>query len=58
MKLWQLSLMATQSFSYYFPKEWDIPMFSKNVSNIIAEFQMESIKEIEGKEINDVRDDI
>ncbi|NXE84114.1 CO6A6 protein, partial [Cochlearius cochlearius] len=43
----QLSLMATQSFSYYFPKEWDLPMFSKNVSNIIAEFQMDSIKEAE-----------
>ncbi|KAK2517149.1 Col6a6 [Columba guinea] len=43
----QLNLMATQSFSYFFPKEWDLPMFSTNVSNIIAEFQMESIKEAE-----------
>ncbi|NXV50694.1 CO6A6 protein, partial [Uria aalge] len=43
----QLSLMATQPFSSYFPKEWDLPMFSKNVSNIIAEFQMDSIKEVE-----------
>ncbi|OPJ82088.1 collagen alpha-6(VI) chain isoform A [Patagioenas fasciata monilis] len=43
----QLNLMATQSFSYFFPNEWDLPMFSTNVSNIIAEFQMESIKEAE-----------
>ncbi|NXG93825.1 CO6A6 protein, partial [Stercorarius parasiticus] len=43
----QLSLMATQPFSSYFRKEWDLPMFSKNVSNIIAEFQMDSIKEVE-----------
>ena len=54
----QLSLMATQAFSYYFPKEGDLPMFSKNVFNIIAEFQMDSIKEVEGKKINNVGDDI
>nr|XP_009686259.1 PREDICTED: collagen alpha-6(VI) chain [Struthio camelus australis] len=39
----QLSLMATQSFSYYFPKEWELPMFSQNVSNIIAGFQMDRV---------------
>ncbi|KAM6412908.1 collagen alpha-6(VI) chain-like [Pluvialis apricaria] len=44
----QLGLMATQSFSSYFPKEWDLPMFSKNVSDIIAEYQMDSINEVEG----------
>lgn len=54
----QLNLMATQSFSYFFPKEWDLPMFSTNVSNIIAGFQMESIKEAEGKKISNVGDDI
>lgn len=54
----QLNLMATQSFSYFFPKEWDLPMFSTNVSNIIAEFQMESIKEAEGKKISNVGGDI
>ncbi|NWU56662.1 CO6A6 protein, partial [Dromas ardeola] len=43
----QLNLMATQPFSSYFRKEWNLPMFSKNVSNIIAEFQMDSIKEVE-----------
>lgn len=54
----QLNLMATQSFSYFFPKEWDLPMFSTNVSNIIAEFQMESIKEAEGKKTRNVGGDI
>lgn len=54
----QLGLMATQSFSSYFPKEWDLPMFSKHVSNIIAEYQMDSIEEVEGKKINNVGDDI
>ncbi|XP_074006679.1 LOW QUALITY PROTEIN: collagen alpha-6(VI) chain-like [Numenius arquata] len=42
----ELTLMATQPFSYFL-KEWDLPMFSKNVSNIIAEFQMDSITEVE-----------
>ncbi|XP_068789541.1 collagen alpha-6(VI) chain [Struthio camelus] len=49
----QLSLMATQSFSYYFPKEWELPMFSQNVSNIIAGFQMDRVTtEVEGREIS------
>ncbi|XP_075561939.1 LOW QUALITY PROTEIN: collagen alpha-6(VI) chain [Pelecanus crispus] len=43
----QLRLMATQSFYYYFRKEWDLPMFSKNVSIIIEEFQIDSIEEEE-----------
>uniref|UniRef100_A0A8C3KCJ9 Collagen type VI alpha 6 chain n=1 Tax=Calidris pygmaea TaxID=425635 RepID=A0A8C3KCJ9_9CHAR len=42
----ELTLIATQPFSYFL-KEWDLPMFSKNVSNIIAEFQMDSITEVE-----------
>ncbi|PKU36382.1 collagen alpha-6 chain-like [Limosa lapponica baueri] len=42
----ELTLMATQPFSYFL-KEWDLPMFSKNVSNIIAEFQMDSVTEVE-----------
>ncbi|NXJ60206.1 CO6A6 protein, partial [Rostratula benghalensis] len=51
----QLTLMATQPFSYFL-KEWDLPMFSKNVSKIIAELQNHSaeVEVCEGDLVADI----